>query len=97
VIAGVAGLFAGLLAHQVGTLLILLGLVLVVAAVLLSLTVIGAVIGIPLLVVAGVGIALGVAAAGGTVPSLLLGVVVGLAVYLHLRRRDDRAISSPVG
>jgi len=91
-IAGAAGLLVGLLAHQLGMALVVLGLVLVVVAALLTLTVIGAVVGIPLLLVGAVGIAFGVASASGAVPALLLGTLVGLVVYLRLRSREENAV-----
>lgn len=91
-VAGVAGLLTGLLAHQLGTALVVLGLVLVVVAALLTLTVIGAVVGIPLLLVGAVGIAFGVASASGVLPALLLGTLVGLVVYLRLRSREANAV-----
>jgi hypothetical protein len=93
VIATAVGLLAGLLAHQLGIAIVLLGLGLVVVAALLTMTVIGAVIGIPLLFVGAVGIVFGAASANGALPATLLGVVVGLVTYLRLSSRDERAVA----
>jgi hypothetical protein len=94
-IAGAVGLLAGLVAHQLGAVLVVLSLLLVAVALLLTLTVIGAIVGIPLLFVAALGIVLGAATAGGALPAVLLGLLVAVIVHARLRRRDRRPLSSP--
>ena len=90
-------MLVGLVAHQLGTALVVLSLILVVGALLLTLTVIGAVVGIPLLVLGAVGVAFGAAAAGGPVYAVLLGLLVAFVVYSRLRRREQRDLSRPGG
>jgi uncharacterized membrane protein len=72
--------------------LIVFGLAVVVLGLLLTLTAIGAVIGIPLLFVGTVDIALGAVSAHGSGPALVLGGLTGLAVYAYLQRREGRAL-----
>lgn len=93
-IAGAVGVLAGLVAHQLGALLVVLSLLLVVVALLLTLTVIGAIVGIPLLLLAAAGIALGAATAGGALPAVLFGLLVAVIVYTRLTRREHRTLSS---
>jgi hypothetical protein len=91
-IAGVAGLLAGLMAHELGLLLIVFGLVVVVLGLLLTLTAIGAVVGVPLLFLGILEIALGAVSAHGTAPAVVLGCLVGVGVYAYLQRRERRPV-----
>jgi hypothetical protein len=90
VIAAASGLLVALLAHQVGTLVIVLSLFAVLAGLLMTMTAIGAVVGIPLMFLGALGAALG-AASGGTGAAVLMGLVAGLTVYAVTRRRERRA------
>lgn len=93
-IATALGVLAGLVAHQLGAMLIVASLLLVIVALLLTLTVIGAIIGIPLLFIAAVGIFLGAATAGGALPAILLGLLVAVVLYSRLSRREQRTLSN---
>jgi len=90
-IAAGVGLLVGLLAHQLAVLALVLGFVLVIVGVLLTLTALGAVIGIPLMLLGAAEIALGALATGGAGPAIVLGGLVGLVTYSLLRRREERA------
>jgi hypothetical protein len=92
VIAGAVGLLVGLLAHAVGVLLIVLGLSLIVVGVVLTLTAIGAVIGIPLGFLGALAMLLGAFGAHGTGAAVVLGTITGLVTYLRLERREARPI-----
>lgn len=90
-IAGVSGLVVAVAAHAVGALLIALSLVVVLVGLLLTMTAIGAVIGIPLLFLGAMVMVLGAAGLGGGGWALLLGLLAGLAVYGLVRRGERRA------
>jgi hypothetical protein len=92
VIAAAVGLLVGLLAHVLGVLLIVLGVLLVGIGVLLTLTAIGAVIGIPLGFLGGFAILLGAFGVHGTAAAVVLGTIAGLVAYLRLERREARPI-----
>src|SRR5262249_34347198 len=90
-VAAAVGVLMGLLAHELAVLLFMLGFVVVLAGLLLTLTAVGAVIGIPLMLVGAVEIVLGASSGDGAGPALVLGFLAALATYAHLRRRERRA------
>jgi hypothetical protein len=96
-IAGVAiGALAVLFALKVSGLLIALGFFALVAGIVLSLTIIGIVIGLPLIVVGIFGIIGGIIGSIGGVPfALLLGAGCGWAVYRYRMRTLTRHAGSP--
>src|SRR5436189_6275915 len=78
---------AALLTLWAGGLLVVLGLTLMVVGVVVSITVIGAIIGIPLFVVGLLGLVAGVISGSGGVPfAVVLGIVAGY-VYCRYRLR----------
>jgi hypothetical protein len=83
-----SGVFVVLAAHLVGMLLIVFSLALVLMGVLLTMTVIGAVIGIPLVFLGALTLAFGAAGLGGGSSALVLGVVAGLVVFAVARRSE---------
>jgi len=89
-IAVVSGVLVGLLAHEVGTLVIVLSLFVILIGLLLTMTAIGAVIGIPLMFLGALGAVVG-AASGGTGAAVLMGLIAGLTVFAVTRRRERRA------
>jgi len=97
VIAGVViGALAVLFALKVSGLLIALGIFALVAGVILSLTIIGIVIGLPLIVVGILGIIGGIIGSIGGVPfALLVGAGCGWAVYRYRMRTLTRRAGSP--
>jgi hypothetical protein len=70
-VAAVVGVLVALSAHALGTMVLVFGIIVVVVGVLLTLTAIGAILGIPLIFV-GVGV-FGALSAHGTVAALVLG------------------------
>jgi hypothetical protein len=92
VIAAALGLLVGLLAHTLGVLLLVFGVTLVVAGLVLTMTAIGAIIGIPLGFLGALAVAFGLVGTGGTTASIVLGTVAGLATFQRLERRQTRTI-----
>lgn len=92
VVGGVSvGVAVALLALVGPAVLIALSLFVIVLGILLSLTVIGLVIGLPLIVIGIVGIVGGViGGSGGPVFALLLGIASGLLYYEHRVRKLPR-------
>jgi len=72
--------------------LIVLGLLLVGFGILLTLTAIGAVIGVPLGFLGAVAMLLGAFGAHGTGTAVVLGTIAGLVTYLRLEHREARPI-----
>ena len=88
-IAGVlVGIAAALLAHWASGVLIVFGIAAIVIGVLISLTVIGAIIGIPLIVVGFLALLAGIVTGiGGVAVAVLVGVAAGYTYY-RLRMRS---------
>jgi hypothetical protein len=96
-IAGaLVGVIACLLALWTSGLLIALGVLLVALGILISLTVIGAIIGIPLILVGLLGLMAGViSGSGGIVFALLFGAGTGFVYYRFRMRALARDFGSP--
>ena len=93
--AVLVAVIAALLALWTSELLVVLGLTLMVVGVVVSITVIGAIIGIPLFVVGLLGLIAGVISGGGGVPfAILLGILAGY-VYYRYRLRAIARVSGP--
>jgi hypothetical protein len=93
--AALVAIIAALLTLWTGELLVVLGLTLMVVGVVVSITVIGAIIGIPLFVVGLLGLIAGVVSGGGGVPfAILLGITAGY-VYYRYRLRALGRIGGP--
>jgi hypothetical protein len=92
VIAAAVGLLVTLLAHTLGVLLFVLGLSLVVIGIVLTMTAIGAVIGIPLGLLGVLAVVFGAIGTGGTTASIVLGTIAGLLTFVRLERRQTRTI-----
>jgi hypothetical protein len=85
--AALVAIIASLLTLWTSGLLVVLGLTLMVVGVVVSITVIGAIIGIPLFVLGVLGLLAGVISGSGGVPfAVLLGVAAGY-VYFRYRLR----------
>jgi hypothetical protein len=91
--AFVVGALVALFTYLFGPALLVFGLVVGVVGLVLCFTLIGAIIGIPLLLLGIVGVVLGAAGTGGLGSALLFGALVGGAVYLVERRRESRALA----
>jgi hypothetical protein len=89
----VVGAFVALFTYLFGPALLVFGLVAGIVGLVLCFTVIGAIFGIPLLVLGIVGVVLGAAASGGLGSALLFGALVGGVVYLVGHRRETRALA----
>lgn len=96
-IAGViVAVIAGLLVLWTSELLIVLGLVMIAVGVLLSLTVVGAIIGIPMAVVGTFGLLAGVVSGTGGIPfAILFGAGTGYVYYRYRMRALRRSGISP--
>jgi hypothetical protein len=93
--AALVAVIAALLTLWTSHLIIALGLVLMVIGVLVSLTIIGAIIGIPLFVVGLLGLLAGIISGSGGLPfAILLGAVAGYVYYRH-RLRALARITGP--
>ena len=85
--AVLVAIIAALLTLWSSGLLVVLGLTLIVVGVLVSITVIGAIIGIPLVIVGLLGLVAGVISGSGGIPlAIMLGLVAGY-VYYRFRLR----------
>jgi hypothetical protein len=93
-IAGaLVAVIAGLLVLWTSGLLIVLGLVLVVIGILVSLTVIGAIIGIPLALVGMFGLLAGIVSGTGGIPfAVLFGAGTGYVYYRYRMRALRRGM-----
>lgn len=90
--AALVALIAALLTLWTSGLLVIAGVVLMVVGVLVSLTVIGAIIGIPLFVVGLLGLAAGVISGSGGIPlAVLLGLATGYVYYRYRLRLLGRS------
>jgi hypothetical protein len=86
---------ATLLTLWTSGLLVVLGLTLMVVGIVVSITVIGAIIGIPLFVVGLLGLVAGVISGSGGVPlAVLLGGVAGYVYYRYRLRALGRVVGS---
>jgi hypothetical protein len=95
VAAVLVAIIAALLTLWTGGLLVVLGLTLMVVGVVVSITVIGAIIGIPLLVVGLLGLVAGVISGSGGLPfAVLLGIVAGYVYYRYRLRALGRVAGS---
>jgi hypothetical protein len=90
-VAAVVGVLVALSAHVLGTMMLVFGIVLVLVGILLTLTAIGAILGIPLIFLGVVFGVFGAITAHGILAALALGSLVGLGVYLQMGRRKVRA------
>jgi hypothetical protein len=89
--AVLVAVIATLLTLWTSGLLVVLGLTLMVLGVVVSLTLIGAIIGIPLFVVGVLGLIAGVISGSGGVPfAVLLGIAAGFVYYRYRLRALDR-------
>lgn len=98
-IAGwLVSLIAALLALWTSGLLIVFGLVTMVTGIVLSITVIGAIIGVPLILVGFLGLLAGVVSGVGGVPfAILFGAGTGYVYYRFRIRALSRASQPPAG
>jgi hypothetical protein len=93
--AALVAIIAALFTLWTSELLVVLGLTLMVVGVVVSITVIGAIIGIPLFVVGLLGLIAGVVSGIGGVPfAILLGIVAGY-VYYRFRLRALERVTGP--
>jgi hypothetical protein len=93
--AVLVAVIAALLTLWTSGLLVVLGLTLMVVGVVATITVIGAIIGIPLFVVGLLGLVAGVISGSGGIPfAVLLGIVVGYGYYRYRLRALGRIAGS---
>jgi hypothetical protein len=89
--AALVAIVAALFTLWTSELLVVLGLTLMVVGVVVSITVIGAIIGIPLFVVGLLGLIAGVISGSGGLPfAILLGIVAGYVYYRYRLRALGR-------
>jgi hypothetical protein len=89
--AGLVALIAALLTLWTSELLVVLGLTLMVLGVVISITIVGAIIGIPLFVVGLLGLVAGVISGSGGLPfAILLGLAAGYVYYRYRLRALGR-------